>query len=229
MEPTALFGIVVSCQALAGSPLEGPIFMAAMARAAVLGGASAVRVNGPEDVQAVREAVTVPIIGINKTGDRGPDGVYITPTFESAQVLVEAGATVIALDGTPRPRPGGELLKSLIERVHINLGVAVMADVDTLEAGLAAADAGADYVATTLSGATSATACDRTAPPDLRLVGRLVRHVTVPVIAEGRLHRPDDAAEAFALGATAVVVGTAITNPTSITATFVAKCSPYKG
>jgi N-acylglucosamine-6-phosphate 2-epimerase len=225
--PAQLSGIIVSCQALPDSPLHGSVFMAAMAKVAVSGGASGVRVNGPEDVRAVRDAVPVPIVGINKSDDRGPDRVYITPTFETARVIAEAGANVIALDGTLRPRPGGEALGTLIERLHATLGVTVMADVDTLEAGVAAADAGADYVATTLSGATTATACDRTAPPDLRLVGRLVRHVSTPVVAEGRLHRPEDAAEAFALGATAVVVGTAITNPEAITAAFVAKCSPY--
>jgi N-acylglucosamine-6-phosphate 2-epimerase len=225
--PAGLSGIIVSCQALPGSPLHGSVFMAAMAKAAVLGGASGVRVNGPDDVRAVREAVTVPIIGINKSGDRGLDRVYITPTFETARVVAEAGANVVAVDGTLRPRPGGERLEPLIEMLHTTLGVTVMADVDTLDAGVAAADAGADYVATTLSGATAATACDRTEPADLRLIGRLVRHVTIPVVAEGRLHRPEDAAEAFALGATAVVVGTAITNPEAITATFVAGCSPY--
>jgi N-acylglucosamine-6-phosphate 2-epimerase len=225
--PAPLSGLIVSCQALAGSPLHGSVFMVAMARAAVSGGASGVRVNGPEDVRAVREAVTVPIIGINKSDDRGVDRVYITPTFESARAVAEAGANVIAIDGTQRPRPGGERLDTLIEMIHTTLDVTVMADVDTLDAGVAAADAGADYVATTLSGTTTATTCDRTAPADLRLVGRLVRHVKVPVVAEGRLHRPEDAAEAFALGATAVVVGTAITNPESITATFVARCSPY--
>ncbi len=222
-----LSGLIVSCQALPGSPLKGPQFMAAMAEAAVLGGCSAVRVNGPADIRAVREKVEVPVLGINKSADRGADSVYITPTFESAREVAEAGADIIGLDATGRPRPGDEKLGELIRRVHEELGLGVVADVDTVASGLAAVEAGADYVATTLSGSTAETACDRTAQPDLRLVGRLVREANVPVIAEGRLHTPEAAAGAFALGAVAVVVGTAITNPTAITTAFVTMCAPY--
>ncbi|MCL4414393.1 MAG: acetylmannosamine-6-phosphate 2-epimerase, partial [Actinobacteria bacterium] len=143
-----LSGLIVSCQALPGSPLKGPQFMAAMAEAAVLGGCSAVRVNGPADIRAVREKVEVPVLGINKSADRGADSVYITPTFESAREVAEAGADIIGLDATGRPRPGDEKLGELIRRVHEELGLGVVADVDTVASGLAAGEAGADYVAT---------------------------------------------------------------------------------
>jgi len=222
-----LSGVIVSCQALPGSPLEGPGYMAAMARCAVMGGCRAVRVDGVDDIRAVREVVDVPILGINKGHDRGIDRVYITPTFESARAVAHAGANVIAVDGTPRPRPGGESLRTIIRLVHEELGLDILADVDSVAAGLSALDAGADYLATSLSGYTVETACDRTAPPDLRLVGRLVRETSAPVIAEGRIQRPEEAGEAFALGAAAVVIGTAITNPTAITASYVASCAPY--
>jgi N-acylglucosamine-6-phosphate 2-epimerase len=224
-----LSGIIVSCQALPGSPLEGTAYMAAMARCAVMGGCRAVRVNGVDDIQAVREVVDVPILGINKGHDRGIDRVYVTPTFESARAVAQAGANVIAVDGTPRPRPGGESLQTMIRLVHDELGLDVLADVDSVATGLSAVDAGADYLATSLSGYTVETACEPNAPPDLRLLGRLVRETSVPVIAEGRIHRPEEAAEAFALGASAVVIGTAITNPAAITASYVRSCAPYAG
>lgn len=223
----ALTGLLVSCQALSGSPLEGPVFMAAMARAAEAGGCTGFRVNGPADVSAVRAVSELPLIGINKAAERGLERVYITPTFASAEAVVAAGANVVALDGTPRPRPGGEQLHDIISRLHDKMGVKVMADVDSLRSGIFAAQAGADYVATTLSGTTLETACSRTTPPDLRLIGQLVRELDVPVVAEGRLQSPAHVGEAFALGASAVVVGTAITNPTAITALFIAACTPY--
>ena len=124
-----------------------------MARAAEAGGAAAIRANGAADVAAIRAVTDLPIIGLNKLGD--PAGVFITPTFESAVGIVEAGADLIALDGTLRPRPDGALLDEQIARIHGELGVPVLADVDTLEAGIAARAAGADLVATTLSGYTN--------------------------------------------------------------------------
>ena len=43
-----------------------------------------------------------------------------------------------------------------------------------------------------------------------------------PVFVEGRVHTPAQAAEAIRRGAWAVVVGTAITHPTTITGWFAA-------
>src|SRR5690348_153426 len=74
-------GLVVSCQARDDNPLHGPAFMAAMARAAILGGAAGIRADGVADVAAIREAVgpEIPIMGIFKV--KQPDGsLFITPT-----------------------------------------------------------------------------------------------------------------------------------------------------
>lgn len=212
--PIAAGALVVSCQARPDNPLYGPEPMALMARAAVAGGAQGIRANGPLDVAAIAATVDVPIIGIDKSGDR--DGVYITPTFESACGVVKAGAALVAVDGTQRSRPGGETLAGLIEAVHAELGVAVMADVDSYDAGMLAAEAGADIVASTLSGYT--TAGPPPAEPDIALVERLAAALDRPVIAEGRYWTPADVQAAFAAGAYAVVVGTAVTNPMAITA-----------
>ncbi|MFW6695793.1 N-acetylmannosamine-6-phosphate 2-epimerase [Streptomyces sp. MAR4 CNX-425] len=207
-------GLVVSCQAREGEALHGPHFMAAMARSAVAGGARAVRINGPADVAAVRAAVDVPVIGLWKDGDTG---VYITPTLAHALELAAAGADIVALDATARPRPDGLDLTATVAGLHA-AGAVVMADVSTPEEGRAAAGAGADLVATTLSGYTPASPPRE--GPDLELVARLSRTQPVPVVAEGRYTTPAQAADALRAGAHSVVVGGAITRPADITARF---------
>jgi N-acylglucosamine-6-phosphate 2-epimerase len=211
--------LVVSCQARADNPLHGPVYMSAMARAAEAGGAKGLRANGAEDVAAIRAVTALPIIGISKVWDeRYP--VYITPGFESAAQVARAGADIIGLDATPRPRDG-EPVERLIARIRSELGTEVFADVATLEEGRVAHACGATYVATTLAGYTQETAARRAAGPDLDLLSALVAALPVPVIAEGRFDTPDLVAAAFERGAHAVVVGTAITNPREITRKFV--------
>lgn len=208
--------LVVSCQAGPENPLYGPASMALMAQAAEAGGAGAIRANGPEDVAAIRAVTDLPIIGLHKLGD--PGGVFITPTYESAAGVVAAGADLVALDATLRPRPDGQRVDRQITRIHRELGVPVMADVDSLDAGLAARDAGADLVATTLSGYTNG----RTPTgPDVELVRLLVAKLDCPVVAEGRIRTPEDVRAMCDAGAYAVVVGNAITNPAGITARLV--------
>ncbi|TDW18273.1 N-acetylmannosamine-6-phosphate 2-epimerase [Kribbella kalugense] len=208
--------LVVSCQAGPENPLYGPSSMALMAQAAEAGGAGAIRANGPEDIAAIRAVTDLPIIGLHKLGD--PAGVFITPTYESAAGIVAAGADLVALDATLRPRPDGQRVDRLIARIHRELGVPVMADVDSLEAGLAARDAGADLVATTLSGYTNG----RTPTgPDVELVRQLAAKLDCPVVAEGRIRTPEDVRAMCDAGAYAVVVGHAITNPMDLTARLV--------
>ncbi len=214
-------GLVVSCQALPGEPLHGPRFMARMALAAVRGGAVGIRANGPADIRAIRCTVNVPIIGLWKGGSRG---LSITPTFRHAAAVARAGADLVALDATQDPRPDGISLSETIARLHGEFGVGVVADVGDFRTGLAAEAAGADAVATTLSGYLTS----RPPPPgpDLQLVRRLAAHLHTPVIAEGRFATPDQARRALASGALAVVVGAAITRPQTITSRFVAAIGP---
>lgn len=210
-------GLIVSCQARADNPLHGPQFMGAMALAARDGGAVAIRANGPDDIAAVK-AAGLPVIGIHKVfSDRYP--VYITPNFAAAEAIVAAGAGVVALDCTQRPRDG-EAVATLVRRIREDLGAEVFADISTLEEGLAAADFGATYVATTLSGYTEASQ-PKPEEPDLGLVEMLAARLPVPVIAEGRYNTPAWVRRGFEAGAHAVVVGTMITNPREITRMFV--------
>ncbi len=215
-------GLVVSCQARADNPLHGPQFMGAMALAARDGGAVAIRANGPDDIAAVR-AAGLPVIGIHKVFSSDYP-VYITPDFAAAEAIVAAGAGIVALDCTERPRDG-EHPGVLVRRIRDELGAEVFADVSTFEEGLKAAEWGADYVATTLSGYTEATQPKPDAP-DLALLEALTKRLEVPVVAEGRYNTPERVAEAFARGAHAVVVGTMITNPREITRMFVQEGVP---
>ena len=211
-------GLIVSCQAQPGSPLRDVAIMVAMARAAQLGGAVGLRVNGPEDIAAIHAAVPLPMIGIYKQDLDGFD-VRITPTLEAARDLVQAGADILAIDATDRPHPNGRTSAQLIQLCKAEFHVPIMADVSTLPEGIAAAEAGADIVATTLSGYTPYSRQLET--PDFELIAELAASVSVPIITEGRIATPEDARRALDLGAFAVVVGTAITRPEWITQRFV--------
>ncbi|WP_230530950.1 N-acetylmannosamine-6-phosphate 2-epimerase [Microvirga roseola] len=216
--------LVVSCQARADNPLHGPVHMAAMAQAAEAGGAKGIRANGVEDVAAIRAVTRLPLIGIMKVwDDRFP--VYITPGFDHAAQIAGAGAQIVGLDATARPRDG-EPVERLIARIRRELGREVFADIATLDEGRTAHAFGATYVATTLSGYTAETESRKGAGPDLDLLSALVAALPVPIVAEGRFDTPELVAEAFRRGAHAVVVGTAITNPREITRKFVRAAQP---
>ncbi|MFJ1900068.1 N-acetylmannosamine-6-phosphate 2-epimerase [Streptomyces sp. NPDC088115] len=208
--------LIVSCQAPPGDPMRETATLVRLALSAVAGGGAAIRANEPAVVAAIVEAVGLPVIGLWKDGDTG---VYITPTVRHALAVAEAGAAVVAADATDRPRPDGSAFADLVEAVHA-AGALVMADVSTLEEGVTAAARGADFVSTTLSGYVPGT--PEQTGPDLGLVAALSAAIDVPVVAEGRISTPEEAAEALRLGAHSVVVGTAITAPTALTARFVA-------
>ncbi len=211
-------GLVVSCQAPIESPLHHPQVIAAMAKAAVHRGAIGVRIDTPSHVQAVRQQVNVPIIGLWKQQLAG-SSVYITPQLHHAAAIAAAGADIIAIDATLRPRPGDETMPDLIAQIHGELGKPVMADVDTLEAAIAAVAAGADIVGTTLFGYTEAT--QGQTPPSFDLLQQMVQTLAVPVICEGGIASPHMARQAMDLGAYAVVVGTAITGIDALVTSYV--------
>lgn len=207
--------LIVSCQALPDEPLHGSAIMARMALAAQQGGAAGIRANGPDDIRAIKATVRLPVIGIYKDGE---EGVYITPTLAHARQVAEAGADVIAIDATHRPRPNGQTLAQLIGAIHDELGKPVMADISTLDEALQAEALGADLIAPTLAGYTPYSPALDT--PDWPLLSAMVAQLRIPVIAEGRILTPEDALKALELGALAVVVGSAITRPQLITARF---------
>ena len=208
--------LIVSCQALANEPLHGAEVMAKMAVAAKIGGAAAIRANGPADIRAIKKAVDLPLIGLYKQGD---SGVYITPSFDAAAEIADAGADVIALDCSNRPRPDGARIEDLLARIQRELNVPIFADVSNLSDAQAAAEAGVAMAAPTLSGYTKDSRAQ--AGPDFDLLADMIATLPIPVIAEGRIHQPEQARRALDMGAWAVVVGSAITRPRTITARFV--------
>lgn len=201
-------GLIVSCQAPAESPMHQPEVIAAMAEAAVNQGAIAIRLDTPAHVKAVRQKISAPIIGLWKQQIPGFE-VYITPQFDHAAAIAQAGADIIAIDATVRSRPNQETVATLIERIHIELGKLVMADVDTLAAAIVAANAGADLIGTTLYGYTAET--QHLKPPGFDLLAELIKKLPAPIICEGGIASTQMAKQALDMGAYAVVVGTAIT------------------
>ncbi len=211
-------GIIVSCQAIPGNPFYNTGTMFLMAQAAEKGGAAGIRANGPDDIKAIKESTALPVIGICKTSP-SPEKVYITPTFKHAEMVASAGADIIALDATSRPRPDQMSLSLLVERIHLELRKPVMADISTFEEGIASAEYGCDIVATTLAGYTSYS--QLTKGPDFRLLEQLAARLDIPVIAEGRIWTVEHVNQAFDCGAYAVVIGKAVSNPMMITKRFV--------
>lgn len=209
-------GLTVSCQAYPGEPMRTPETMSAVAQSAAIGGAVAIRAQGIDDLIAIRSAVDLPLIGLWKVGDRG---VVITPTLDHALSVARTGVEIVAMDATSRPRPDGRDLAETIHVVHESTGALVLADISTHAEGINAQAAGADLVATTLAGYTSYST--HSTEPDLDLVSNLASELDIPVVAEGRIQRPEHVAEALRRGAHSVVVGSAITHPITLTRLFV--------
>ncbi|MDO5728295.1 MAG: N-acetylmannosamine-6-phosphate 2-epimerase [Actinomycetaceae bacterium] len=208
-------GLIVSAQAYPGEPLRTPEVTARMCQAVVAGGAVAVRVQGVTDIAAARQAVEVPIVGLIKYGH---DGVYITPSVAHARACALAGASIVAIDATSRPRLGGTFADAC-RAIHDEFpGVAVMADCGSLDDALAAEDAGADLIGTTLGGYTP----DRpkTDGPDFEFIDAVCDAIKKPIVVEGRIHTVEQLADVWQRPIHAACVGTAITHPTSITKWF---------
>ncbi len=215
---TLRHGLIASCQADDGESLRDPAIMAAIAAAAVRGGAVAVRVRGESDIRAVAATVAVPIIGLTKH-HYTDSPVYITPTWDDIVTCLDAGADIVAVDATDRSRPDGLALPEIVRRVRATSDALLMADIASLHEGEAAAALGFDLISTTLAGYTVGES--PLSHPDLDLVSALVARVSAPIIAEGRITTPAQAAEAVRRGAWAVCVGKAITAPQFITGLFV--------
>lgn len=219
--------LIVSVQANQGEPLNKPECLLAMAMAAVQGGAKGLRLANPDNIQLIKEYLPeIPVIGITKPPHPQVDPenhVYITPGLWAAETVAMAGAEIVAMDATQRPRPTGETLAEIVPAFKERFpGTLLMADVATVEEGRAAEALGFDVVSTTLSGYTAETIDkSKTEAPDFELLQALTHAVSIPVILEGRIWTPEQVAHAFDLDAFAVVIGSAVTRPQIITQRFV--------
>jgi len=211
--------LIVSCQASAGDPLNDVDTLSRLAASVLRGGPGGLRAEGQQCVAAFRQLTPLPIIGLVKTTDRNGD-VYITPGFAQAKSVSDAGADIIALDCTRRRLWESEPWPEVLARIHSELGRLVCADIATLDDALSAQDSGADIVATTLRGYTDDTR--HVCTVDWEFVKTLVSTLSVPIVLEGHVTSPDEVRRALELGVHAVVVGSAITRPQTITERFVA-------
>ena len=211
--------LIVSCQANSEEPLYSPEALLAMARAAIEGGAAALRANGPLPVRQMKHFFQVPVIGLYKQVYPGSD-VYITPTAKDVEAIVIAGADIIAVDATLRNRPNGEQIEDLVNLIH-KYKLPAMADISTYEEGLNAERLGFDTVGTTLSGYTPYST--QSEEPDFELLSKLTTNLKIPVIMEGKIWEPEQLKQAFERNAFAVVIGSAITRPHLITKKYADK------
>ncbi len=208
--------LLVSCQAPAGSALANSSVLARIAAAVVEAGAVGIRAEAPDNIAAIHQAVTVPIIGISKQV-HSDGAILITPSLESARALVSAGASMIAVECTSRGQRFGALDR--VVAIQQELGVPVLADIATLAEAEAAEAAGADFILTTMRGYTPET--EHIHDFDLEFLRELCRRAGAPVIAEGRIATPSQARQAIEAGAHALIIGSAITRPDLITGKFI--------
>jgi N-acylglucosamine-6-phosphate 2-epimerase len=200
-------GLIVSVQAWDGSAIDDPHVLAAVAEAAMQNGAAGVRMQGARNISAARKRLDAPIIGLIKRRYEGFEP-YITPTLDEVRAVAEAGADIIAFDATARPRPNGCSIEAIVDEIDA-LGCIAMADCASAGDALFAASEGVPVIATTLCGYTPETT--GISLPALALV-REFAELDAFTVCEGGVHAPGMLADAFAAGANAVVVGTAITN-----------------
>lgn len=221
-------GLIVSCQAKKDDPLYLPGIIEKMAQSAIWGGAVGLRIDQPENIKKVRALTDIPIIGLWKQHHESSP-VFITPTLEAVQAVIESGADIVALDGTDRLNRQGNKAFELISAIKKDFpDTLVLADIRNDHDAKLALEAGADFVAPTLYRFDPNAVSTET--PDFKMLARIVKAVDdrALVLMEGKIHTPEEALESIYLGAHAVVVGSAITRPHLTTMRFTQKLNRYQ-
>jgi len=212
--------LIVSCQALEHEPLHSDFIMGRMALAAKMGGACGIRANTVVDIKEIQKQVDLPIIGIIKK-DYDDSEIYITPTMDEVDALVEAGVDIIALDATNRLRPNKKSLKEFFGEVRAKYPDKLfMADCSTEEEAIFADELGFDFIGTTMVGYTKESEGLRIEENDFEILRNILAKVKHKVIAEGNINTPEKCRRVIELGAFSVVVGSIITRPQLITKEF---------
>ena len=213
--------IIVSCQALEGEPLyvEKKSIMYLMARAAKMAGSPAIRTSSIRDVISIKKETNLPVIGLIKRNYKDSE-VYITPTMKEVDELVEVNADIVAIDCTFSKRVNDENINDFIKNVKTKYkDIIIMADISTYEEAINAYNLGVDIISTTMNGYTKQSI--ETNISNKELIQKLVKQIDTPIVAEGKIHYPNQAKEMLDIGAYSVVVGGAITRPLEITKRFI--------
>ena len=214
-------GLIVSCQALDDEPLHSSFIMGRMALAAKMAGASGIRANTVSDIKEIKKNVDLPIIGIIKK-DYGNSEIYISPTIDEIDDLVNEGVDIIATDATNMKRPKNDGLEDFYKEIRVKYpNIKLMADCSTVEEAIFADKLGFDYIGTTLVGYTPQSKGDKIDADDFKILREIIEKCDHPVIAEGNIDIPEKAKRVLELGAFTVVVGGAITRPQNIAKKFV--------
>ena len=214
-------GLIVSCQALDDEPLHSSFIMGRMALAAKMAGASGIRANTVSDIKEIKENVDLPIIGIIKK-DYDNSEIYITPTIDEIDALVNEGVEIIATDATNMKRPQNDGLENFYKEIREKYpNIKLMADCSTVEEAVFADKLGFDFIGTTLVGYTPQSKGDQIDADDFKILREIIEKCNHPVIAEGNIDSPEKAKRVLELGAFTVVVGGAITRPQNIAKKFV--------
>ncbi len=214
--------IIVSCQAYEDTPFYGSDNIKRFVESAMMGGAKVVRCCWPNDIKAARSlSDDLIIVGINKTnkteGGHLQD-IFITPTFESAKEVIEAGADIVAFDVRITENRSKEDLLSLLSQVSESYPeVGIMADCATMEDARICVESGkVDILATTLSGMVN-----KDPGPDVGLLVEFKKSFDLPVNAEGRVWELADLKLLADGKADMITIGTAITRPHLIAKRFI--------
>lgn len=214
-------GLIVSCQALDDEPLHSSFIMGRMALAAKMAGASGIRANTVSDIKEIKENVDLPIIGIIKK-DYDNSDVYITPTIDEIDDLVNCGVEIIATDATNMKRPKNDGIEDFYKEIRSKYpDIKLMADCSTVEEAVFADKLGFDFIGTTLVGYTPQSKGDHIDADDFKILREIIEKCKHPIIAEGNIDSPEKAKRVLELGAFTVVVGGAITRPQNIAKKFV--------
>lgn len=220
-------GLIVSCQILKEDPqyIEGII--PALAKGAIWGGAVGLRINEPENIKAVRAVTDLPIIGLWKI-HRHDTEVFMTPNMEAVKAVIEAGADIVAIDGTDRLIDGEKALEIIPKIKQAYPNILIFADVRNDDDAVAALAKGADIVAPTFYRFSKD--AKSTDLPDWEMFSRMCGRCASKgaVFMEGKIWTPDDCIRAFHYGAHAVVVGTVLTRAHITTRRFVDHIQGFK-
>lgn len=225
-------GIIVSCQAYEGDPFFGAENILKLALSAQKGGAAGLRLSGPENIRRVRAEIDLPIVGIYKIAVDGSydstNNIIITPTYEAAAEIIEAGCDVVGMDGRLVAGRTYDNLKNFVEKIKKNYPhVLLLADISTVQDGKICEELGFDILSSTLSGYVHPN-LDPHSGPDYELIGQLKKETSCYLNAEGRIWELSHLDQVMKMGADLVTIGSAITYPHLTTGRFNARFTANK-